>query len=145
MADVDFNVARGVALPAEPQQREAIIRAAVAAMPNCNPGVADDLIEGHAIHMEADDLVAVWHAARGAGPRCTCGPQDACSRCADEQMRSYGEQCALIERERCAKVCEELEVTSGHAGLEYQACAQAIRAGSIPAKSPQKPRVSEGS
>lgn len=58
----------GVAVGASALQREAIIRAAVAAMPNCNPGVADDLIEGHAMHMEADDLVAVWQAAAGVLP-----------------------------------------------------------------------------
>lgn len=56
--------ADGVAV--RPQaDREAIIRAAVAAMPNCNPGVADDLIQGHTMHTEADDILAIWQAASG--------------------------------------------------------------------------------
>jgi hypothetical protein len=65
------GAAHGLALPTptEGRQREAIIRAAVAAMPNCNPGVADDLLEGHSMHIEADDLAAVWQAAAGVRAR----------------------------------------------------------------------------
>lgn len=51
-----------------PDERAAIIRAAVAAMPHTNPLVADDLIEGHTMHTEADDIVAIWRAALAAQP-----------------------------------------------------------------------------
>lgn len=46
--------------------REAIIRAAVAAMPSTNPLVAEDLLAGHTMHTEADDIVAIWRAAQAA-------------------------------------------------------------------------------
>lgn len=45
---------------------ERIIRSAVAAMPNTNPLVADDLIAGHTMHTEAEDIVAIWRAALSA-------------------------------------------------------------------------------
>lgn len=45
-------------------EREAIIRAAVAAMPHTDPLVADDLLEGYNMHTEADDILAIWRAAR---------------------------------------------------------------------------------
>lgn len=50
----------------EQQSDEQIIRAAVAAMPHTNPGVADDLIQGFTMHTEAEDIVAIWRAAQGA-------------------------------------------------------------------------------
>lgn len=46
-----------------PLSDEQIIRAAVAAMPHTNPGVADDLLGGFTMHTEADDIVAIWKAA----------------------------------------------------------------------------------
>lgn len=33
-----------------------------------------------------------------------------------EQMRAYGERCALAERERCARVCEEERVDAEGSG-----------------------------
>lgn len=50
----------------EQQSDEQIIRAAVAAMPHTNPGVAEDLIQGFTMHTEAEDIVAIWRAASGA-------------------------------------------------------------------------------
>jgi hypothetical protein len=47
-----------------------------------------------------------------------------------DQMRAYGEQCILLERERAAKVVEALE--GGGAGERWAACriaAEAIRKG----------------
>ena len=41
---------------------EQIIRAAVSAMPSTNPLVAEDLIGGHTMHTEAEDIVAIWRA-----------------------------------------------------------------------------------
>jgi hypothetical protein len=43
-----------------------IIRLAVAAMPHTNPMVADDLLSGHTMHTEANDIVAIWRAAQSA-------------------------------------------------------------------------------
>lgn len=40
-----------------------ILRAAAAAMPHTNPLVAEDLIEGHTMHTEAGDILAIWRAA----------------------------------------------------------------------------------
>lgn len=57
-----------VAAEAGQREREAIIRAAVAAMPATNPLIADDLIEGFTMHTEADDIVAIWEAARATQP-----------------------------------------------------------------------------
>lgn len=48
-------------------EREAIIRAAVAAMPHTNHLVADDLLTGHTMHTEAEDVIAIWKA--GAASR----------------------------------------------------------------------------
>ena len=42
---------------------EQIIRAAVAAMPHAFPNLDDDLLDGFAVHIEAEDIVAVWKAA----------------------------------------------------------------------------------
>lgn len=47
-------------------EREAIIRAAVAAMPHTNPLVADDLLGGFTMHTEADDIVAIFQAGRAS-------------------------------------------------------------------------------
>lgn len=47
-------------------EREAIIRAAVAAMPHTNPLVADDLLGGFTMHTEADDIVAIFMAGRAS-------------------------------------------------------------------------------
>lgn len=58
-----------------------IIRAAVAAMPHTNPGVADDLLGGFTMHTEAEDIVAIWRAAEQRG--------------------------AEAERARCAAICSE--------------------------------------
>ena len=63
--------------PGQEGEREAIIRAAVAAMPYTNPLVADDLLEGHTMHTEADDIVAIWHAARAAPQPATADALDA--------------------------------------------------------------------
>lgn len=49
-----------------PSEREAILRAAVAAMPHTNPLVAEDLIGGHTMHTEAEDIIAIWRAAQRA-------------------------------------------------------------------------------
>ena len=46
--------------------REAVIRAAVAAMPHTNPMVADDLLGGFTMHTEADDVIAIFEAGRAA-------------------------------------------------------------------------------
>lgn len=43
---------------------EQIIRASVQAMPHTNPDIADDLLQGHAIHTEMADILAIWKAAR---------------------------------------------------------------------------------
>lgn len=48
------------------KEREAIIRAAVAAMPHTNPMVADDLLGGFTMHTEADDIVAIFQAGRAS-------------------------------------------------------------------------------
>lgn len=57
-----------------PLSDEQIIRAAVAAMPHTNPGVADDLLGGFTMHTEAEDIVAIWKAA--AGHPTTTTPKD---------------------------------------------------------------------
>ena len=57
-----------------PMTREQILRAAVAAMPATNPLVADDLIEGHTMHTEADDIIAIWNAAIAAAPQAPAEP-----------------------------------------------------------------------
>lgn len=59
--------------PAEPVAvgwlKADMIRAAVAAMPHTNPGVADDLLSGDTMHTEADDVVAIFCAGmRAAAP-----------------------------------------------------------------------------
>lgn len=46
--------------------REAIIRAAVAAMPHIDPLVADDLLDGVTMRTEADDIVAIFQAGRAS-------------------------------------------------------------------------------
>ncbi len=65
-------------------EREAIIRAAVAAMPHTNPLVADDLLTGHTMHTEAEDVIAIWKAGAASrwqapagvtGIQWQCGPQ----------------------------------------------------------------------
>uniref|UniRef100_A0A6M3M075 DUF551 domain-containing protein n=1 Tax=viral metagenome TaxID=1070528 RepID=A0A6M3M075_9ZZZZ len=50
-------------------ERAAIIRAAVAAMPHTNPMVADDLLGGFTMHTEVDDIVAIYQAASAQGFR----------------------------------------------------------------------------
>lgn len=52
--------------PAAVMDREAVIRAAVAAMPHTNPMVADDLLGGFTMHTEADDVIAIFEAGRAA-------------------------------------------------------------------------------
>lgn len=65
-----FPIYREAAAPAQTQQagwlKADIIRAAVAAMPHTNPGVADDLLHGDTMHTEADDVVAIFCAGMRA-------------------------------------------------------------------------------
>lgn len=57
------GIAQAVSQPAVPVvSDEQIIRAAVSAMPSTNPLVAEDLIGGHTMHTEAEDIVVIWKA-----------------------------------------------------------------------------------
>lgn len=47
-------------------EREAIIRAAIKAIPGINPLCAEDLLGGFTMCTEADDIVAIWQAARAS-------------------------------------------------------------------------------
>jgi hypothetical protein len=53
-----------------------------------------------------------------------------------DQMRAYGEACALAERERAAAICDQLEASYGDDGARMAAyqCAAAIRAQTYPTK-----------
>lgn len=94
------NRAALAAAPAQPvaeptngtlPEREAIIRAAVAAMPHTNPLVADDLLTGHTMHTEAEDVIAIWKAgaaSHGQAPAGVTGIQWQCG----PQATGYGAQ-----------------------------------------------------
>lgn len=56
-------------LPSE--ERERILKAAALVMPHANPLIWQDWWEGHAVHTEADDIVAIWKAAASPAPQAT--------------------------------------------------------------------------
>lgn len=62
-AEIDRLAAAPAAPVVQPLTDEQIVRAAVAAMPATSPLVADDLLEGHTMHTEMEDIVAIWKAA----------------------------------------------------------------------------------
>jgi NADH pyrophosphatase NudC (nudix superfamily) len=55
-----------------------------------------------------------------------------------EQMAEYSEACALAERERCAKLCEQMgDAPDGSSEGYERACAIVIRAQTYPTKEQQ--------